>query len=85
MKMNIYSIRDVKTGKFSAIDIQERDEVEIRGFAYAINGGNEIMAFKPKDFDLYKLGEYDYATGVITPLSMPELIVNGESVVGDNK
>lgn len=82
MKKNIYAIRDVKADSFSTLDISDRDEVEIRGFAYAVNGGNEIMSFNPKDFDLYKLAEYDVKTGKIESLDIPELICTGSSLVG---
>lgn len=82
MKLNLYAIRDNKGNKFSMIDAQDSDATAMRGFAYAVNSGNEIMSFSPADFDLYKIGEYDYQNGKITPLEIPEVLVNGASLVG---
>lgn len=58
------------------------DQTAIRGFAYSINQGDGLMNYNPKDFDLYKVGEFDSEKGEITG-TLPELIVNGVSLVNE--
>lgn len=80
MKQPLYCIRDVKVG-FMAPTPDMSDQSAIRNFSYAINGDG-IMNYSPKDFDLYKVGEFDTDTGQIDSC-LPDLIVNGISVYGD--
>lgn len=76
----VYSYRDNKVG-FMPVQCDQNDATAIRGFAYAINGNSGVMNFSPKDFDLYKVGEFDTETGVFKSC-VPVLIVSGESVIG---
>lgn len=79
MKYPVYSIRDVKVG-FMAPNVDQSDQTAVRQFAFELNNRNGIMNFVPKDFDLYKIGEFEQESGVITPC-IPVLVVNGSSVV----
>lgn len=58
----------------------QNDQTAIRGFAYAINNNN-VMNFSPKDYDLYKVGEFDVDKGVINALKVPVLIASGVNVI----
>ena len=78
MKYPIYSIRDVKVG-FGAPSIDINDQSRIRGFAYSVNQEG-IMNFKPKDYDLYKVGEFDTDKGIIIPEKIPKLMASGVDV-----
>ena len=80
MNYPMYSIRDIKTC-FLAPNCDQSDQSAIRNFAYAINDKG-VMNYSPKDFDLYKVGEYDSETGVITGC-LPELICQGINVIGE--
>ena len=80
MKYPLYSYRDIKIG-FMPPQADTSDQTAIRGFSYAVNTKEGLMNFSPKDFDLYKVGEFDTETGQITGM-MPELIVSGTSVFG---
>lgn len=81
MIYGIYSIRDALTGFMSpALDIN--DQSAIRNFARAINQGDSLMDFSPKDFDLYLVGEFNNQTGVLTPVSPVQMVVSGSSLVG---
>lgn len=83
MKYPLYSYRDVKVG-FMPPQADQSDQSAIRGFSYAINGNNGMMNFAPKDFDLYKVGEFDTETGEVKPC-VPELIVSGVNVFGEKE
>lgn len=80
MKYDIYSYRDKVTG-FGVLMLDQNEASAIRGFTYAVNGKYDLMAFKPSDFDLYRVGVFDADSGVITPETIPVMICNGESVV----
>lgn len=82
MKYIVYSIRDSKVG-FTPPVTDQSDQSAIRGFAFAINNPENIMNFAPKDFDLYKVGEFDSEKGVLIPLKLPELIYSGTSAVAE--
>lgn len=83
MKYPMYSYRDVKVG-FMPPQCDQSDQSAIRGFSFAINGNNGMMNFAPKDFDLYKVGEFDTDKGTVKAC-MPELICSGVDVYGDEK
>lgn len=83
MKYPLYSYRDVKVG-FMPPQADQSDQSAIRGFSYAINGQTGMMNFAPKDFDLYKVGEFDTDTGAVTAC-IPELIVSGLNVFGEKE
>lgn len=82
MKYPIYSYRDNKVGFGNPI-CDMNDQSAIRGFSYAVNQNNGLMNFSPKDFDLFKLGEFDSSTGVISSLKVPVLVVSGSSVFSE--
>lgn len=75
--MKIYSVRDVNVG-FNQPFCDVNDDAAIRGFAYAVNN-SDIMAFTPKDFDLYRIGEFQNDTGMIESC-LPELVIHGTEV-----
>ena len=77
----MYSIRDQKVG-FMMPTCDQSDQSAIRNFSFAINGNNGLMNYSPKDFDLYKIAEFDDEKGEIKPL-MPENICSGISVYSE--
>lgn len=81
MKYGLYSVRDQKVGFMPPLTDQS-EQSAIRGFAFAINNPENIMNFSPKDFDLYRVGEFDADKGVLIPLDIPELVYSGTSAVG---
>lgn len=83
MKYPMYSVRDVKAG-FMPPTCDQSDQSAIRGFSYSINGNTGLMNFAPKDFDLYKVGEFDTDKGCIIPISPVVLVCSGGSVFGVN-
>lgn len=78
MKYGIYSYRDVKCG-FMPPQCDQNDAAAIRGFSYAVNNNN-LMNFAPKDYDLFKIGEFDVEKGIIVPLEVPLILASGYTV-----
>lgn len=81
MKYSIYCVRDNKTS-FMTPTIDQNDGSAMRNFAYAVEHTEGILSASRQDFDLYKLGSFDSDTGLITSLTVPELIMSGASVRG---
>lgn len=62
---NIYSIKDNKLG-FEQIFIAPNNAAAMRMFGDTCRDEKTLFAQHPEDFDLYKVGEMDDNTGVIT-------------------
>ena len=85
MKFGLYSYRDQLNG-FGPIVLETNERTAIRGFSMAINSGNGMMGYSPKDYDLYCVGEFDIEKGIVVPASPgPQLVVNGLSVFNDGE
>lgn len=70
MILGVYAMRDVKTG-FLTPSFDSNDQTAIRNFAHAVCQPSSVLAFQPKDFVLYKLGDYDTDSGLLVPLPLP--------------
>lgn len=81
MVYNVYAIRDVKSQRFMQPNLDMNDQTAMRGFSMAVNQPSGVIGFAPKDFDLYKIGEYDDQTGRMEPLEVVELVVNGSALL----
>ena len=80
MKYPLYCIRDIKANNFGLPQADTNDQTAERNFSFAINQPDGLMNYRPQDYDLYRVGEVDTITGVITPLQVPEFITSGVNV-----
>lgn len=80
MKRPVYVIRDALNG-FGSPFIDSNDFSAKRNFAFAVNNNGDTMSFSPKDYDLYKLGEFDHETGSFEILPCPLMICSATSVL----
>lgn len=63
MKINLYSVKDTKLGKFAQPFSAPNDDIAIRMLTSTVRAsGNTINEF-PEDYQLFKLGSYDEDTG----------------------
>lgn len=78
MKLNIYSLKDRKSGYANPYLLQN-DEIAIRDLKTAVNDekANVINKF-PEDFELTRIGEFDTETGEI--VSKVEFIINAREL-----
>lgn len=76
-----YALRDIYVG-FGGPQIWQNEEVAKRDFKYKVNQEMGMMNYQPKDYSLYKIGEYNTDTGRFEP-QLPELVCEGVDVVGD--
>lgn len=79
--MIVTCVLDRKAG-FDGLSIAVNEAVAIRNFKYAICQ-NGVPNFAPADFELYKIGEWNQKTGVISAIQVPELLINGLDCLGE--
>ena len=72
MESFLYCIKDKVTKRFAPPFIQNCDEAAQREFENAFRS-NQML--NRDDFALFKCGQYDVLTGVITPLEVSEVIL----------
>lgn len=81
MKLPVYAVRDLRS-TFTGLTVDTNDATAARNFAHAVMQAGSIMHSHPQDFSLYRLAEFDTETGVLTPLSPIQLVMDGVSVEG---
>lgn len=84
MIYRVYSIRDRLTGFMSPV-LEQSDPVAMRNFSMAIDAqrrDSSVMAFKPSDFSLYHIADFDSESGVMSAVIPPELVCSGDSFGG---
>lgn len=79
MNIKLYAIRDNKVG-FMAPYAQVNDEVAKRNFLTEKQQKNSMISIYPEDFELWKIGEMDEKTGIITQETMHEIIKGDETI-----
>lgn len=80
MIRGVYTIRDEASGLFMGMQLNDNNDVAIRNFDYAMSH-NDMMAFRPTDYSLWYLGDYDDTTGVIdskNPMMIKRGVKNGK-------
>lgn len=65
MTRGVYTVRDEASGLFMQLQTNDNNDVAIRSFDFAMQS-NELMRFRPEDFSLWYLGDYDDVTGILT-------------------
>jgi len=76
MKMNIYSLHDVKAGYFHQPFTMQNDVLAKRNVAMALQDERQSISFEPEAFTLMQIGEFDDVTGeiqVILPKQVEKL------------
>lgn len=77
MILHAYSVYDLKGAAFAAPFFMHTDAIAIRMFSDTVADPSHPIARHPEDYQLYRLGDFDDATGQIVPLQLPVLLVNG--------
>lgn len=75
MVRGIYTVRDEASGLFMQLQVNDNNDVAIRSFDFAMQS-NELMRFRPEDFSLWYLGNYDDVSGVLDAKD-PQILKRG--------
>lgn len=79
MKISVYSYRDCLVGYGMPI-LRDNDAVATRAFKFDVNEDRSMFKSDPKDFQLFRIGEFDTDTGIIDSYD-PVLIVNANDLI----
>ena len=64
MIKGLYTVRDESSGLFMDVQVNINNDTAMRNFDYAM-AKNDMMAFRPEDFSLWYIGDYDDLTGIV--------------------
>lgn len=64
--MNVYCVKDVKSGLFANPFVQKTNGTAIRAFSTACEDPNTDLNKYPSDFSLYHIGTFNPETGDLT-------------------
>lgn len=81
MKVKVYALLDTVGQSFRTVSLNENDELEKRGLAFAVNN-NRQMLFMAKDFQLFEIAEMDNKTGEIIPTVPARFVVRASDLLG---
>jgi hypothetical protein len=81
MKKVYYAVYDRKAEMYSQPFLEIKDGTAIRAVQdIVINSKDHAFAKHPRDFTLFRLGEFDETTGVITGQDKPKQIIEIETL-----
>lgn len=80
MIYGVYSIRDMVAGTFMSPTIDTNDNCAKRNFEQIATATRGMVNFRPSDFSLYKVADFDVETGLMIPITPVELIMSGDSI-----
>lgn len=75
--LSIYGIKDNKTPAFIQHFFELSDAGATRVCANLLRGDTQLSMFA-EDFELYKLGEIDQNTGIVSPMYMSTYVDSGD-------
>lgn len=78
MILRMYSIRDELSGFMSPV-LEQNDAIAMRNFRMACDSqqAQSLMSFKPSDFTLYHIADFDTNNGCVAQVLPLELVCSG--------
>lgn len=78
MKYPVFTIKDQCTWFWQPF-VADTEAAARREFGNMICNGSGAASFRPGDFDLYRIGEFDSEEGTIVGETSPKWLVNGQA------
>lgn len=80
MKMQMYAVHDMKAEMYMRPFCADSLAIAVRSFENEVKEPGAPLNKNPEDYNLFKVGEYDSETGVITPCVTPQHVISAMSV-----
>lgn len=80
--LRIYSILDLKAQEFSPPFFQKNDRLAMRVVTESAKGNGSMLSAYPDDFMLYRIGDFDNESGMITCDNRPQLVMSVKDLTG---
>lgn len=74
MKVNIYSLFDIKISAYGTPFFAPSDPVAVRSVRPVVNDPSSTLCHSPEDFSLRRIGSFDDASGYIESLEAPVFV-----------
>lgn len=74
MKVNAYSLFDVKISAYGTPFFAPSDPVAIRSVKPVVNDPSSTLFHSPEDFSLRRIGSFNDASGLIDPILAPVFV-----------
>jgi len=81
MILKAFSVRDQKTELFNTPFWQKSHGEAERNFSTLVRDEKSTIAQYPEDYDLYYIGDYDDAKGLLIPLDTPQHVMKAIQAV----
>lgn len=81
MRVKVYALLDTVGQSFRTVSLNENDELEKRGLAFAVNNDRQML-FMAKDFQLYEIAEMENKTGEVYPTVPARFVVRASDLLG---
>lgn len=81
MKLCVLAVYDEKAEAFAMPFFQQSDVLAVRAFMAAARDPESLLAKFPRDYALYKLGEYDDNLGRFDNLDRPIQLMSAQQAV----
>jgi len=84
MKLNVYSIRDIKAEIYGNPFYMSQDGQALRAFGDLVGDEKTSISKHPEDYQLFKLAEYDDVSGKHIALDAPKYMSQGSDWTKQN-
>jgi hypothetical protein len=84
MKLSAFSVFDAAVGAFLPPFFMRSHLEAVRSFGEAVGNQEHQFAKHPKDYTLFHLGEFDDASGFLSPETAPKPIISAQQAIADN-
>ena len=79
--INAYSIFDDKASVYNTPFFSLNDAVAVRDFTRLVHDDTSLVHVAPRDFHLYRVGEFDDDCGIFMPSTSPVFVVHAVSCI----
>lgn len=80
MKVNLYSVKDAKSG-FNGLILEQNDAIALRNFEHAFYDKGSVYYSHAADFSLFRVGSFDSSTGQVSALGVSEFVLIADGSV----
>lgn len=80
MRLNVYSVFDVKAAVYANPFYMPNDAVAVRGFTGAVNSPDTMLYKHPEDYMLFRIGTFDDSVGLLVAENPPVQICTAAAV-----
>lgn len=82
MIVKVFALLDTVGQAFRTLSMNESDELEKRGLAFAVNNDRQML-FMAKDLQLFEIAQMETKTGELIPTVPARFVVRAADLIGN--